>query len=79
MKRFPGQADVTLRPSATLANDAQAFLARAMQSALGLPALRSPNQRSKIFFIEKVQETSPADAVDLSLNNLEPVGSYLDA
>ena len=79
VKRFPGQADVRLRPSATLADDAQALLARAMQSAR-VTRFEVTEPTLEEIFIEKVQETSPTDAVDLSHDQLEePVGSYLDA
>jgi ABC-2 type transport system ATP-binding protein len=79
VKRFPGQADVRLRPSATLADDAQALLARALQSAR-VTRFEVTEPTLEEIFIEKVQETSPADAVDLSLSQVEePVGSYLDA
>ncbi|MDP9050249.1 MAG: ATP-binding cassette domain-containing protein [Acidobacteriota bacterium] len=78
--RFPGQADVRLRPSATLADDAQALLARALQHARVTHfAVTEPTLEE--IFIEKVQEISPgADPIEPALEEIEePVGSYLDA
>jgi ABC-2 type transport system ATP-binding protein len=80
VKRFPGQADVRLRPSATLADDAQAFLARALQSAR-VTRFEVTEPTLEEIFIEKVCEASPdTNCPDLSMDHLpEPVGSYLDA
>jgi ABC-2 type transport system ATP-binding protein len=80
VKRFPGQADVKLRPSANLADDAQAFLARALQSAR-VTRFEVTEPTLEEIFIERVCETSPdKNCPDLSMDQLhEPVGSYLDA
>jgi ABC-2 type transport system ATP-binding protein len=79
VQRFPGQADVRLRYSARLADDAQALLASALQHArITHFAVTEPTLEE--IFIEKVQQTSPGDEVDLSVDPVEePVGSYLDA
>jgi ABC-2 type transport system ATP-binding protein len=79
VKRFPGQADVRLRPSATVADDAQALLTRALEQARVTRCEVSEPTLEEIF-IEKVSETSPEDGAKLSLQQLEePVGSCLDA
>jgi ABC-2 type transport system ATP-binding protein len=79
VKRFPGQADVRLRSSPTLADDAQALLARALQFAR-VTRFEVTEPTLEEIFIEKVSETSPEDGANLSTQQLEEhAGSYLDA
>jgi ABC-2 type transport system ATP-binding protein len=77
VKRFPGQAEIRLHPSPTLADDAQDLLARALQHAR-VTRFEVTEPSLEEIFIEKVRETS--SAADLSLALLEePEGSYIDA
>jgi len=80
IKRFPGQVDIKLRNSPTLADDAQALLARALQFAR-VTRFEVTEPTLEDIFIEKVGETSTgADSDVLTLeHHEEPVGSYLDA
>jgi ABC-2 type transport system ATP-binding protein len=79
LKRYPTYAEIKLRASATLANDAQSLLAEALQGAR-ITHFEVTEPSLEQIFIEKVQENSPGDAVDLSLNQLEESEeSYLDA
>jgi ABC-2 type transport system ATP-binding protein len=85
-KRFAGQAEIKLRPSPTLADDAQALLARALEHArvtrfeVTEPALEQ-------IFIEKVKEASPHgeqnEVLELSSDDdedqLKESASVLDA
>jgi ABC-2 type transport system ATP-binding protein len=78
VRRFPGQAEIRLRPSPTLADDAQSLLALALQHAqVTRFAVTEPTLEE--IFIEKVRETS-SEPIDLSTERLqESVGSYQDA
>jgi len=58
MRRFPGQADIVLRPSATLAADAQALLAQALGGAR-VTRFEVTEPTLEDIFIEKVRETIP--------------------
>ena len=80
LKRYTGYAEIKLRPSATLADDAQALLAEALQYA-HITRFEVTEPTLEQIFIEKVQETSPeTNGPDLSIDQLEePEGSYLDA
>jgi len=77
LKRFPGQAEITLRPSPTLAGDAQAFLLCALQSAR-VTHFEVTEPTLEEIFIEKVKESSPEN-IALTAEIEEPVGSCLDA
>ena len=85
VRRFSGQADVVLRPSATLADDAQALLAAAVQNAR-VTRFEVTEPTLEEIFVEKVQETSPdrmnplhasADSPESGMEEQE--GSYLNA
>jgi ABC-2 type transport system ATP-binding protein len=80
IKRFPGQVDIKLRNSPTLADDAQALLARALQSAR-VSRFEVTEPTLEDIFIEKVGEASgDADDLDLSMAHAEESErSYLDA
>jgi ABC-2 type transport system ATP-binding protein len=80
VKRYSGQAEIKLRPSATLADDAQSLLARAVQHAR-ITRFEVTEPTLEEIFIEKVQETSPAKSgLELSMDQLqEPERSYIDA
>jgi ABC-2 type transport system ATP-binding protein len=80
LKRYNGNAEIKLWPSATLADDVQALLASALQHArvtrfeVSEPALEQ-------IFIEKVQEISPSkNDLELTVDRFrKPEGSYLGA
>jgi ABC-2 type transport system ATP-binding protein len=79
LKRYPGYAEIKLRPSPTLADDAQSLLAQALQVAR-ITHFEVTEPSLEQIFIEKVQENSPENGLELSLDQLqEPVESYLDA
>jgi len=80
LRRYPGKAEVTLRSSATLADDAQSLLALAMQHA-HINRFEVTQPTLEEIFIEKVQEKSPEQFdLDLPLPQLEvPEGSYQGA
>jgi ABC-2 type transport system ATP-binding protein len=80
LKRYPGQADIKLRPSATLADDAQALLASALQYAR-VTQFQVTEPTLEEIFIEKVRETSPTrELLEPEPEQLEePVESLLDA
>lgn len=80
LKRYSGQAEIKLHPSATLADDAQSVLAEAIGHAR-VTRFEVTEPTLEEIFIEKVQETSPAPIdQELSMDELgEPAGSYLDA
>jgi ABC-2 type transport system ATP-binding protein len=79
LKRYPGYAEIKLRSSATLADDAQSLLAEALQIAR-ITHFEVTEPTLEQIFIEKVLENSPGNALDLSLEHLEePEESYLDA
>jgi ABC-2 type transport system ATP-binding protein len=79
LKRYPGMAEIKLRPSPTLADDAQSLLAAALQNAR-ITRFEVTEPTLEEIFIEKVQETSPEEnSLELSMEVLaEPEGSYLD-
>jgi ABC-2 type transport system ATP-binding protein len=78
LKRYPGQAEIKLRPSATLADDAQSLLASALQYAR-VTQFQVTEPTLEEIFIEKVQETSPTKEILEAEQVEETVGSYLDA
>ena len=80
LKRYPGMAEIKLRPSPTLADDAQSLIARALQSAR-VTRFEVTEPTLEEIFIENVQEKSPEkNDLELSVDQLrEPEGSYLDA
>src|SRR6266702_471967 len=80
VKRYPGQAEIKLRSSATLADDAQSLLSDAIRHAR-VTRFEVTEPTLEEIFIEKVQETSPVKADrELSIAELrEPAGSYLNA
>jgi ABC-2 type transport system ATP-binding protein len=80
LKRFPGMAEIKLRPSPNLADDAQALLANALQCAR-VTRFEVSEPTLEEIFIENVQETLP-DKVSLEFAGdplAEPEGSFLDA
>jgi ABC-2 type transport system ATP-binding protein len=80
LKRYNGHAEIKLWPSATLADDVQALLVRALRHAR-VTRFEVSEPTLEQIFIEKVRETSPTkDGVDPSLDRIqEPEGSYLGA
>jgi ABC-2 type transport system ATP-binding protein len=58
LKRYPGRAEIILRPSDTLADDAQSVLAQAIRSAR-VTRFEVTEPTLEEIFIEKVRETSP--------------------
>jgi len=60
LKRYPGRAEIVLRPSPTLQDDAQALLACAIQRA-SITRFEVTEPTLEDIFIEKVRETSPAE------------------
>ena len=58
LKRYSGQAEITLRPSATLADDAQSLLAAAISGAR-ISRFEVMEPTLEDIFIEKVQHTAP--------------------
>jgi ABC-2 type transport system ATP-binding protein len=79
LKRYPGYAEIKLRPSAALADDAQALLSEALQCAR-ITHFEVTEPTLEQIFIEKVLEDSPGHDLDLALDRLEePDGSYPDA
>ena len=58
-KRYSGQAEIVLKPSATLADDAQPLLAPP-SAAPASPDSRSSEPTLEDIFIEKVQQTTPS-------------------
>jgi ABC-2 type transport system ATP-binding protein len=79
VKRYPGQAEVILRRSPTLDDDAQALLAAALQRArISRFEVKQPTLEE--IFIEKVRETGLTPEPALSPYALEePEGSLQDA
>jgi ABC-2 type transport system ATP-binding protein len=80
LKQFPGMAEIKLRPSPNLADDAQSLLANALQYAR-VTRFEVTEPTLEEIFIENVQGTSP-DKVSLELAGdplPEPEGSFLDA
>jgi ABC-2 type transport system ATP-binding protein len=80
LKRYPGMAEIKLRPSPTLADDAQSLIARALLSAR-VTRFEVTEPTLEEIFIENVQEKSPEkNDLELSMDQLrEPEGSFLDA
>jgi len=76
LKRFPGLAEIKLRPSTTLADDAQNLLAEAIRCAR-VTRFEVTEPTLEEIFIQKVQETSAEDEAELS-QSLAEQGSYLD-
>jgi ABC-2 type transport system ATP-binding protein len=78
--RYPGQADIRLRLSPTLDQDAQSLLATAIKCAR-VTRFEVTEPTLEEIFIERVQETEPhQNGFELSVNQLEePEGSFLDA
>jgi len=77
VRRFPGQADIALRPSASAADDAQALLANALRRAR-VTRFEVTEPTLEEIFIEKVRETMP-EAPGLRLQaeaEQEPEESY---
>jgi ABC-2 type transport system ATP-binding protein len=71
VKRFPGQAEIRLRLSPTLADDAHALLAHALQYAR-VTRFEVTEPTLEEIFIEKVRETSPhTNTLDLSMDQIE--------
>ena len=58
VRRYPGRAEIILRPSSTLADDAQSVLASAIRSAR-ITRFEVAEPSLEDIFIEKVRETSP--------------------
>jgi ABC-2 type transport system ATP-binding protein len=58
VRRYPGRAEIILRPSSTLADDAQSVLASAIRSAR-ITRFEVAEPTLEDIFIEKVRETSP--------------------
>jgi ABC-2 type transport system ATP-binding protein len=79
-KRYPGQADIRLRLSPTLDNDAQSLLSAAIKYAR-VTRFEITEPTLEEIFIERVQQTTPEqDALDPPANQMEePEGSFLDA
>ena len=80
VKRYNGNVEIKLRPSATLAEDAQSLLAQAIAHAR-VSRFEVMEPTLEEIFIEKVQETSPVkNGHDLSLAQLDqPNKGGLDA
>jgi ABC-2 type transport system ATP-binding protein len=80
IRRFPGQADIVLRPSATFADDAQALLREALVCAR-VTRFEVTEPTLEEIFVEKVQETQPsAQEFNLTAEAEEvPEESFLNA
>jgi ABC-2 type transport system ATP-binding protein len=80
VKRYNGNVEIKLRPSATLDEDAQSLLAQAIAHAR-VSRFEVMEPTLEEIFIEKVQETSPVkNGHDLSLAQLDqPNKGGLDA
>ena len=80
LRRFNGQAEIVLRPSSTLVEDAQALLVDALRHAR-VTRFEVTEPTLEEIFIEKVRETSPKEEINLSADaeEEEPEGSYLNA
>ena len=78
VKRYPGMAEIRLKPSSRVADDAQDLLAQAIGSAR-VTRFEVTEPTLEEIFIEKVRETSPMDAVATLDELAEPAGSYRDA
>jgi ABC-2 type transport system ATP-binding protein len=80
LTRYNGHAEIRLRPSATLADDAQSLLAQAIRHAR-VTRFEVMEPTLEEIFIEKVQQTSPAkNGSKLSMAELDqPNGGGRDA
>jgi ABC-2 type transport system ATP-binding protein len=80
VRRYPGQAEIVLHASATVGENAQALLSDALRHAR-VTRFEVSEPTLEEIFIEKVRETSPKHAIDLSagVQEEEPEGSYLNA
>ena len=78
VKRYPGMAEIRLRPSGRVADDAQDLLAQAIGSAR-VTRFEVTEPTLEEIFIEKVRETSSMDAAATLDDLAEPAGSYRDA
>jgi ABC-2 type transport system ATP-binding protein len=77
LKRYNGTAEIKLRPSATLADDAQSLLAQAIAHArVTRFEVMAPTLEE--IFIEKVQQESPA-ANGRETTRVAPAGVLIDA
>jgi ABC-2 type transport system ATP-binding protein len=66
IKRYPGQVEITLRPSTTLADDTQSLLAAAVRSAR-ITRFEVSEPTLEHIFIEKVRQSAPdTDAAELT-------------
>jgi ABC-2 type transport system ATP-binding protein len=80
LKRYNGHAEIKLRPSPTLADDAQSLLAQAIAHAR-VTRFEVMEPTLEEIFIEKVQQTLPTrNGGELSMAQLDqPNGGGLDA
>jgi ABC-2 type transport system ATP-binding protein len=80
VRRFPGTAEIVLRSSATVADDAQALLADALRHAR-VNRFEVTEPTLEEIFIEKVRETSPKPDIDISAGAVEEEteASFLNA
>jgi len=77
LKRYNGHAEIKLRPSATLADDAQSLLAQAIAHAR-VTRFEVMEPTLEEIFIEKVQQESPA-ANGRETTRETPAGVLIDA
>jgi ABC-2 type transport system ATP-binding protein len=80
LKRYPGRAEIIMRPSPTLAEDTQSLLAEAIRVA-SVTRFEVTEPSLEQIFIEKVQETLPVkNGKELSMAELDiPKEDELDA
>jgi ABC-2 type transport system ATP-binding protein len=79
VKRYPGQVEITMRGSATLAEDTQLLLAEAMRGAR-LTRFEVSEPTLEDIFIEKVKQNLPdADGAELSVPVKATGGAQADA
>jgi ABC-2 type transport system ATP-binding protein len=74
LKRYNGHAEIKLRPSSTLADDAQSLLAQAITHAR-ISRFEVMEPTLEDIFIEKVREVSPT----LNAQQISPAGVLVDA
>jgi ABC-2 type transport system ATP-binding protein len=80
LKRYQGQAEIRLRHSATLADDAQSLLAAAVASGARITRFEVMEPTLEDIFIEKVQESARREGLPEPV--LEPsstAGAYVNA
>ncbi|HEV2646503.1 MAG TPA: ATP-binding cassette domain-containing protein [Acidobacteriaceae bacterium] len=77
VKRYPGQVEITMRPSQTLTEDTQLLLAEAMRCAR-LTRFEVSEPTLEDIFIEKVGQSSPEDLAELAMRQ-NAVGGEADA